>query len=461
MTLAVLPAETDPARADDHPSAPRHSRREPGRRSARDWAVVEIYGDGTFGPPRLVTADGPIAAATTVQGAEPGDAGVPGLAPALEAHLGRLHASGGRLREAVRALTHGARAGAPSAARESCLGQLALIEAFQGSLRRAATHAGLVLDQDPAPDSEGAVHALVATAWIHLEHGELDETRRLLDDVADRCDPDLEPWLATNRLLVEARLLVALRLPDAATRLLAEALELETPLSTSGWIADLLTTERADSLLAAGEPHRALAALTPLPQRTLVEAAVVAATARRDIGDVRGAHAVLGPVVSDLDCSPLSLQVRAQLLEALLAKGRGKHERAHLLVDRALRSAGAEEMRTPITRESRWLRAFVDQDAALMRSHRSLLSVLEPDPVVGPARPSGQEAPEHLVGTTLTERESQVLDLLAQMYSTEEIANALFVSANTVKTHLKGIFGKLCVSRRVDAVRRGRQLGLC
>ena len=47
------------------------------------------------------------------------------------------------------------------------------------------------------------------------------------------------------------------------------------------------------------------------------------------------------------------------------------------------------------------------------------------------------------------------------MYSTEEIATALFVSANTVKTHLKGIFGKLGVNRRVDAVRRGRQLGLC
>ena len=277
MTLAVLPAETDPARADDHPSPPRRERRGPGRRPARDWAVVEIYGDGTFGPPRLVTADGPVDATTTVQGAEPGDAGVPGLAPALQAHLGRLHAAGGRLHEAVRALTHGARAGAPSAARESCLGQLALIEAFQGSLRVPQPTPPSCWTRIPAPDSEGAVHALVATAWIHLEHGELGEARRLLDEVADRCDPDLEPWLATNRLLVEARLLVALRLPDAATRLLAEALELETPLSTSGWIADLLTTERADTLLAAGEPHRALAALTPLPQRTVVEAAVVAA----------------------------------------------------------------------------------------------------------------------------------------------------------------------------------------
>jgi LuxR family maltose regulon positive regulatory protein len=35
------------------------------------------------------------------------------------------------------------------------------------------------------------------------------------------------------------------------------------------------------------------------------------------------------------------------------------------------------------------------------------------------------------------------------------------VSTNTVKTHLKGIFGKLGVNRRVDAVRHGRTLGLC
>jgi LuxR family maltose regulon positive regulatory protein len=64
-------------------------------------------------------------------------------------------------------------------------------------------------------------------------------------------------------------------------------------------------------------------------------------------------------------------------------------------------------------------------------------------------------------GPVLTERESQILQLLAQMNSTEEIAAALFVTANTVKTHLKGIFGKFGVNRRVDAVRRGRALGLC
>ena len=67
---------------------------------------------------------------------------------------------------------------------------------------------------------------------------------------------------------------------------------------------------------------------------------------------------------------------------------------------------------------------------------------------------------DQLRPSLLTERESQVLGLLAQMNSTEEIAAALFVSTNTVKTHLKGIFGKLGVNRRVDAVRRGRTLDL-
>lgn len=66
-----------------------------------------------------------------------------------------------------------------------------------------------------------------------------------------------------------------------------------------------------------------------------------------------------------------------------------------------------------------------------------------------------------LPGATLTQRECEVLELLAQMYSTEEIAQALYVSANTVKTHVKGIFSKLCVNRRVDAVRQGRAMGLC
>jgi LuxR family maltose regulon positive regulatory protein len=60
----------------------------------------------------------------------------------------------------------------------------------------------------------------------------------------------------------------------------------------------------------------------------------------------------------------------------------------------------------------------------------------------------------------LSGRERDVLQRLAQMMSTEEIAADLYVSVNTVKTHLKSVYRKLAVNRRNDAVRRARELGL-
>jgi LuxR family maltose regulon positive regulatory protein len=44
--------------------------------------------------------------------------------------------------------------------------------------------------------------------------------------------------------------------------------------------------------------------------------------------------------------------------------------------------------------------------------------------------------------------------------TTEEIAQTMFVSVNTVRTHVRSILRKLSVSRRNDAVRRARELGL-
>ena len=60
----------------------------------------------------------------------------------------------------------------------------------------------------------------------------------------------------------------------------------------------------------------------------------------------------------------------------------------------------------------------------------------------------------------LTAREMEVLAHLSELLSTEEIAATMFVSVNTVRTHVRGILRKLGVSRRTDAVRRGWALGL-
>ncbi len=60
----------------------------------------------------------------------------------------------------------------------------------------------------------------------------------------------------------------------------------------------------------------------------------------------------------------------------------------------------------------------------------------------------------------ISERESDVLTLLAAGHSNQEIADRLFVSPNTVKTHLQNLYQKLDVARRGQAVQKARSLHL-
>ncbi len=60
----------------------------------------------------------------------------------------------------------------------------------------------------------------------------------------------------------------------------------------------------------------------------------------------------------------------------------------------------------------------------------------------------------------LSERELEILRLLATELSGPEIANHLVVSLNTVRTHTKNVFAKLGVNSRRAAVRRGEELAL-
>ncbi|MET1037069.1 MAG: LuxR C-terminal-related transcriptional regulator [Aeromicrobium sp.] len=418
------------------------------------WAVVEIRDDGTLGRTEVVSSARRPDGTTLGHGTPAADAAGRTVTVDLTTRLGLVQAAGGHLHEARRTLTDALSLSRAGPQAEACLGPLALIEAFLGRLSRAAPHADEVLRTSDTR-SVAAAHARVAKAWIHLERAEFTESEQCLERVTSEPVQSPGPWLETARVLAEAQLLTARCQPDAAVGLLAAGVDTTEIAPASGWISGVLDAARADALLATGEPRRALAAVTPLPRRATVEASVAAAAARRDIGDVRGASAVLGAVVEALDASPLPLQVRARLLESRLADETGDHRRSWHLVDRALRSAEAEQLWTPLRDDWRWLRAFLDREPHLMHRHRAF--IVGHDAIDVPRSQQMTSPP----GSVLTQRECEVLELLAQLYSTEEIAQTLYVSANTVKTHVKGIFGKLCVSRRADAVRRGRALGLC
>jgi DNA-binding CsgD family transcriptional regulator len=61
---------------------------------------------------------------------------------------------------------------------------------------------------------------------------------------------------------------------------------------------------------------------------------------------------------------------------------------------------------------------------------------------------------------SITRRELEILELIARGMSNREIAEKLYVSENTVKTHSSRVFDKLGAKRRTQAVQRGKEFGL-
>ncbi len=68
--------------------------------------------------------------------------------------------------------------------------------------------------------------------------------------------------------------------------------------------------------------------------------------------------------------------------------------------------------------------------------------------------------PQLLARLNISGRELEVLQSLARGKSNEEIASELFISLNTVKTHLSNLYFKLDVKRRTQAIEKARSLGL-
>ncbi len=86
---------------------------------------------------------------------------------------------------------------------------------------------------------------------------------------------------------------------------------------------------------------------------------------------------------------------------------------------------------------------------------RRLVSRHEP-----PAAAPFAADPSALQQLGISKREYEVLELIAQGLSNREIADKLFVSTSTVKTHLSNIYSKLDARRRTEAIKRAKELRL-
>jgi LuxR family maltose regulon positive regulatory protein len=184
-----------------------------------------------------------------------------------------------------------------------------------------------------------------------------------------------------------------------------------------------------------------------------------AATGLRDAPDfsehfvLMVAHLALSQV-AEAGGDPARAESEARRAVELARRGAGRIEvaAAYLQLARAVHLGGeADEARELLAEAREVIEACSDPGTLATRlaaAERALRA------------PGARHAPGVEGADELTDRELGVLHLLAGDLSRREIADTLYVSQNTVKTHLKGIYRKLDASSREGAVARARELGL-
>jgi LuxR family maltose regulon positive regulatory protein len=330
-----------------------------------------------------------------------------------------------------------------------------LAEALRGRLRRAAELAGqaAAMASEHRPSGPGPA-PLVALAWVHLARNELREARTCVKqaDAALGVSPD--KLIAAAAYLVAASGALAEGRPAVAAQIIARA---RSGWSVPAWLDEQMSLAESRACAAAGDIQAALAAAERAG--TSLEAAVARARAWAVAGDGEAAQRALAPVLAADGRAPDPVRLQAWLVDARLGYDSGDDGRGRRSLACALRLAEREQFRLPFVLERGWLGAVLRRDPELADLHRRLLApALGQDQLPAPVDTAGQ--PPVLIMEPLTEREREVLVHVSGMLNTAEVAEEMYISVNTVKTHLRNIYRKLAAAHRSEAVRRARQLQL-
>jgi LuxR family maltose regulon positive regulatory protein len=347
-------------------------------------------------------------------------------------------------------------------------GWQALAEALYGDLMTASELAAL---EGAEPLAARLGH--LAAAYIHLARDEPAAARAALDrcdpgerdgDAAGRQRPDPVAGRVISWLASAARARLALADTDtgsarSALLRLRYRMNAEGPSGTAT-LDEFLAPLEVDIALRDGDYSRARLVLAQAAQNREPSSALLVAQARLLLaqGDSQGAVAALEPCLTD-SAARMTLhdKVCGLVTAAVAARRLGDAEQATERLTFALALAEPHAMYRP----------FLDSGAAA----RSALTVLiRPashgaafaarilqrfEVTTGPS--SGQPTS---LAVPLTCSELAVLRFLPSHMTNQEIAEALFLSINTVKTHLRSVYRKLGVTTRRQAITRGGRLGL-
>jgi LuxR family transcriptional regulator, maltose regulon positive regulatory protein len=342
----------------------------------------------------------------------------------------------------------------------SCTSQLAVLHAMRGALGQAlrlGTNAIELAAQHGWSSSVQAAGSYLALAWVHYERDDLVQASRYLDQAAAISEADLHP-IKLPVAILQARLQCARGDMAGALATLASARQnlkgCRPPAHLWRWL--ILTEAELHRAGGPTQPTREL--LETLDQSVPLGAEEATVLARMQLAedDPTGALATLASCLDGAAPSDQAAPVEAWLVDALASDSLADHERAAASLARALMLAERDGFR----------RSFLDVGAparSLLARYRhrvpSCWSYLDELLQASTESARTPTSPPALI-EQLTERERTVLRYLPSLMTYEEIASDLYVSVNTVKSHVYGVFRKLGVSGRRQAVRSARELRL-
>jgi len=237
-----------------------------------------------------------------------------------------------------------------------------------------------------------------------------------------------------------------------------QAERMEGLLVTSPFLETQARAINLEVLVALGEKERAEQALAAVDNeaRNAPEMRLVLARLRLANDDPESAVEALAPVLDGSSPWPQWWQTQALLLEAIARDALGDLGASSRAMERALDLAEPEGVILPFLLIP--APELLERHVRLRSTHASLISeILNLRPGdASPRRPEDFKPPDE----PLTPSELRVLQYLPTNLQVPEIAAELFLSVNTVRTHIRHLFAKLGAHGRTDAVARARELGL-
>ncbi|CAN7243690.1 LuxR C-terminal-related transcriptional regulator [Pseudoduganella sp. LjRoot289] len=358
----------------------------------------------------------------------------------IDLHEGRIRQAGARFRMALRASHEGSYSQAHGNAWAGVLHANALYEADDCAQAEHLLNIYLPLAIS-AGIQDHMISAHVTLSRIAFQRGDVDLAFQTLTELEYLGHRRNLPRLIAGARLERARVYVLQGHLDAARTELERADDRELWLRLKGLRllahdVEYLELGRLRCQIAAGRHAAALplldgeiaAARGASRHRRALALCLLRAVALYRNGDHRAAHAALGT-----------------LLRATCNEGA-----VHIILDEGPQ-AGAllrSYMAAPF-------QGRPDQGDPLLAEY--LQRLLQG---FGPATEADTAAPAAALAEALTRQELRVLTLLAEGYSNIAIGEKMFVSANTVRTHLRGVNAKLGAGSRTQAVAVARRLGL-